>query len=191
VNVTHHAPAAKTTGDLGKHATATSWGSSGRRFKSCQPDRRNGVRTAIINSRVRHVGLMMRLLVTVGDHAGQLRAHELSLTDGQVVQGSVVSARNSVSRALLAATRKDLVADRGRVHREEGRRPAWSQHGDFSQTHRMRTCAKRARCTRRRRHPVRRWRVRPRCGERGPAQCVINCPALRCNRAAVDRSQCG
>jgi hypothetical protein len=144
--------------------------------QSCQPDRRNGVRTAIINSRVRHVGLMMRLLVTVGDHAGQLRAHELSLTDGQVVQGSVVSARNSVSRALLAATRKDLVADRGRVHREEGRRPAWSQHGDFSQTHRMRTCAKRARCTRRRRHPVRWWRVRPRCGERGPAQCVINCP---------------
>jgi hypothetical protein len=29
VNVTHHALAAKTVGDLGKRATATSWGSSG------------------------------------------------------------------------------------------------------------------------------------------------------------------
>src|ERR1700731_2686079 len=38
VNVTHHALAAKTAGDLGKRTTATSWGSSGRRFKSCQPD---------------------------------------------------------------------------------------------------------------------------------------------------------
>jgi hypothetical protein len=38
VNITHHALAAKTAGDLGKRATATSWGSSGRRFKSCQPD---------------------------------------------------------------------------------------------------------------------------------------------------------
>ena len=38
VNVTHHGLAAKTVGDLGKRATATSWGSSGRRFKSCQPD---------------------------------------------------------------------------------------------------------------------------------------------------------
>jgi DNA invertase Pin-like site-specific DNA recombinase len=38
VNITHHAPAAKTSRDLGKQATATSWGSSGRRFKSCQPD---------------------------------------------------------------------------------------------------------------------------------------------------------
>jgi hypothetical protein len=46
--------------------------------------------------------------------------------------------------------------------------------------------ARNARCTRRRRHPVRWCRVRPRCGERAPAQWVINCPVLRCNRAAVD-----
>jgi hypothetical protein len=38
VNVTHHGLAAKTVGDQGKRVTATSWGSSGRRFKSCQPD---------------------------------------------------------------------------------------------------------------------------------------------------------
>jgi hypothetical protein len=41
VNVTHHGLAAKTVGDLGKRVTATSWGSSGGRFKSCQPDDRN------------------------------------------------------------------------------------------------------------------------------------------------------
>src|ERR1700730_18407632 len=40
VNVTYHALAAKTAGDLGRRVTATSWGSSGRRFKSCQPDHR-------------------------------------------------------------------------------------------------------------------------------------------------------
>jgi hypothetical protein len=40
VNVTHHALAGKTAGDLGKRATATFWGSSGRRFKSCQPDQK-------------------------------------------------------------------------------------------------------------------------------------------------------
>jgi hypothetical protein len=34
-----YAPAAKNLGGIGKRATATSWGSSGRRFKSFQPDR--------------------------------------------------------------------------------------------------------------------------------------------------------
>ena len=33
-----NAVAAKAASDLGKRATATYWGSSGRRFKSCQPD---------------------------------------------------------------------------------------------------------------------------------------------------------
>ena len=47
MNVTHHALAAKTADDLGKRATATSWGSSGRRFKSCQPDRIKPALTSI------------------------------------------------------------------------------------------------------------------------------------------------
>src|SRR5271156_791338 len=38
VNVTHRAAAAEIDGGLGQRSTATSWGSSGRRFKSCQPD---------------------------------------------------------------------------------------------------------------------------------------------------------
>jgi hypothetical protein len=38
VNVAHQALATETSDELGKRVTATSWGSSGRRFKSCQPD---------------------------------------------------------------------------------------------------------------------------------------------------------
>jgi hypothetical protein len=39
MNVTHRGSGRGCAGDLRKRATATSWGSSGRRFKSRQPDR--------------------------------------------------------------------------------------------------------------------------------------------------------
>ncbi len=40
MNVTHLAAGVGTVSDLGKCVTAAYWGSSGRRFKSCQPDKR-------------------------------------------------------------------------------------------------------------------------------------------------------
>jgi hypothetical protein len=70
VNVTHHALAAKSAGDPGKRATATSWGSSGRRFKSCQPDRTKPALTSI-----RAVFLLPRYGGTGGRGCRQPRWH--------------------------------------------------------------------------------------------------------------------
>src|SRR5271166_4972865 len=82
--------AAKTTCDLGKRATATSWGSSGRRFKSCQPDQRKGCSTCGNVCPSDSLDPIMQLLGLLGTTraAGSTRGTHLSV--GQVVALSCV-----------------------------------------------------------------------------------------------------
>ena len=47
MNVTHHVKVRETITELRKRTTATSWGSSGRRFKSCQPDTQKPAPTSV------------------------------------------------------------------------------------------------------------------------------------------------